>query len=253
MCLLWGRKHMKTSSTRRRAATSRVRRGGAEVQGPGGRAGLPPGRIPASHEAAGSSPCAICAAVHAEVGDHQEGDQGEDQERLEALSLHVAAVEVRGLEQEPARKGQDDGRQRQERDQVEDEEQGLMQGGGQKREGESGKDALEQELAVGHEQDQEGPEDHGVIRSERPGQDPLLSKRNAERIPDAAADSVDSGVRLAQCDERKAAVAAYGEENDGGDEQGVKTAGLGVMGYLFSKLQHHFALCPLLSLTRAMG
>ena len=71
--------------------------------------------------------------VQPEIGEHQEGDEGEDEKRLGALRLDVRAVQVGGLEQEATGEGEDDGAERQERDQVEGEDQTVVQRCGEQR------------------------------------------------------------------------------------------------------------------------
>ena len=65
-------------------------------------------------------------AVQPEVGEHQQGDEGEYEKRLGALRLDVCAVQVGGLEQETTGEGENDGAERQERDQVEGEDQAVV-------------------------------------------------------------------------------------------------------------------------------
>ncbi len=162
--------------------------------------------------AAGSRPMATSAPCSP-----KEGNEGENQERLGALRLDVTAVQIGGLEQEPAGEGEDDGTERQERDQVEGEQQAVVQGRGEQGQAYRRKDAMEKELAVGDQQDQESPEDDHVVETKRLCRHPPLAEGEQERLPEPAAEAVEPVLRLAEGDQGKTPVTTPGEKNHGDD------------------------------------
>jgi len=149
-------------------------------------------------------------AVQVEVGDHEARDHAKDEVCVCRDGLGI------GRCHDPPDAGHDDADQREERDEVEEEVERVMDRCGQRHEGDGTVQALQDEFPVGKQQDHERPEQDEVVETEGLLQYPFLGKGVDEGVSNPGWEVFKTVFRLADGDEAEAAHAAPYEQEDCG-------------------------------------
>src|SRR6185369_17376206 len=107
------------------------------------------------------------------------------------------------LEEEAPAKGGQNRDQRQQRDDIEQEDQRTADRSDQKPQRDSREDAVDDEFGVGDQEDHESPENDEMIDPERPGQDFLLAEGIEKHLVDPGRDAAEAVFLAPQSDERE--------------------------------------------------
>ena len=135
------------------------------------------------HEGGSSVPAQRdLGTMQAEVGEHQERDEGENQKGFEASRFHVGRFQIGRRKEQPPAERQEHASQGQQGHQVEGEQEPVVQRTGKKRQACAREDAADEKFTVGEQQQHERPEDDEMIEPERLLHHPQLAEGIDEHV-----------------------------------------------------------------------